>query len=121
MKICITTKGSQLDSPIDPTFGRAQTFLFIDSETQAIEAVVNTPGAHGAGVQAAQLMVEHGATVVLTGNVGPNAFQGLSAAGIAIHIGAKGTAQDALAAYEAGTLQSPAGPTSQGHGGGGRR
>lgn len=118
MKICITTKGSTLESPIDPTFGRAQTFLFVDSVTRETEAVVNAPGAHGAGVQAAQLMVEHGTAVILTGNVGPNAFQGLSAAGIDIYIGAKGTAQDALAAYEAGTLQTPTGPTSQRHGGG---
>jgi len=121
MKICITTKGSQLESPIDPVFGRAQNFLFVDSETRDISCVTNVPGAHGAGVQAAQLMVENGAMVVLTGSVGPNAFQGLNAAGIEICIGAKGTAQDALAAYEAGTLQSPTGPTSQGHGGGGRR
>lgn len=120
MITCITTKGSQLDSPIDPTFGRAQTFLLFDSETGAVEAVVNTPGAHGAGVQAAQLMVEHGVDLVLTGNVGPNAFQGLTAAGIGIFIGAKGTAQDALDAHVAGVLQSPTGPTSQGHGGGKR-
>lgn len=121
MKICITTKGNTLNAPIDPTFGRAQVFLFVDPETREVEAIANMPGAHGAGVQAAQMMVEHGAKTVLTGNVGPNAFQGLSAAGIAIYIGATGTAQDALAAYEAGTLQSPAGPTSRGHGGGGRR
>lgn len=120
MRVCITTKGKDLQDPIDPTFGRAQTFLLVDSETQEVEILENTPGAHGAGVQAAQLMADHGVEAVLTGNVGPNAYQGLTAAGIGIYVGAKGTAQDALAAYEAGTLKSTVGPTSQGHGGGQR-
>ena len=118
MKICVTAKGSQLSSPIDPTFGRAQVFLLVDSETRSVEVLANAPAAHGAGVQAAQLMVEHGVGVVVTGNVGPNAFQGLKAAGIRMHVGAQGTAQDALVDYETGKLQSPEGPTKQGHGGG---
>ena len=65
-------------------------------------------------------MVDKGIGTVLTGNVGPNAFQGLTAAGIQIYIGAKGSARDTLAAYEAGTLQTAGAPTSQGHGGGQR-
>ena len=118
MRICITTSGIDLDAQVDSVFGRARYFLLVDSETLETEAIENIPGAHGAGVQAAQTMVDKSVGTVLTGNVGPNAFQGLSAAGIQIHIGAKGTARDALAAYKAGTLQTAGGPTSQGHGGG---
>lgn len=118
MKLCITARGTTLDAAIDPTFGRTQYFLFVDSENGAIEAIQNEPGAHGAGVQAAQRMVDNGVGQVITGNVGPNAFQGLTAAGIRIATGAEGTAQDALNAYNAGLLNVTAGPTSQGHGGG---
>ena len=121
MKICITTSGTDLDAQVDSVFGRARYFLLVDSETLEAEAVENTPSAHGAGVQAAQIMVDKAVGAVLTGNVGPNAFQGLTAAGIQIYIGAKGTARDALAAYKAGTLQATSGPTSQGHGGGRQR
>lgn len=120
MRICITTNGTNLDAQVDSVFGRARYFLLVDSETLEVEAVENVPGAHGAGVQAAQMMVDKGVGTVLTGNVGPNAFQGLTAAGIQIYIGAKGSARDALKAYEAGTLQTVSGPTSQGHRGGGR-
>lgn len=118
MRICVTTTGTNLDAQIDSVFGRARYFLLVDSETLETEAIKNVPGAHGAGVQAAQMMVDKAAGVVLTGNVGPNAFQGLTVAGIQIYIGAKGTVRDALAAYKTGTLQTAGGPTSQGHGGG---
>lgn len=120
VRICITTSGTNLDAQVDSVFGRARYFLLVDSETLEAEAVENVPGAHGAGVQAAQIMGDKAVGTVLTGNVGPNAFQGLTAAGIQIYIGAKGTARDALAAYKAGTLQTAGGPTSQGHGGGRR-
>ena len=120
MKICITTTGTDLDAQVDAVFGRARYFLLVDSKTLEVEAVENVPSAHGAGVQAAQIMVDKAVASVLTGNVGPNAFQGLTAAGIQIYIGAKGTAREALAAYESGALQATGGPTSQGHGGRGR-
>ena len=120
MKLCITASAANLDAQVDSVFGRARYFLLVDSETLEVDAIENVPSAHGAGVQAAQTMVDKAVGAVLTGNVGPNAFQGLSAAGIQIYIGAKGTARDALAAYEAGSLESPGGPTSRGHGGGQR-
>lgn len=117
VKICITTIGKDLDAQVDPVFGRARYFLFVDSESLETEVAENVPGAHGAGVQAAQTMVSKGVGTLVTGNIGPNAFQGLTAAGIEMYIGAKGTAREALAAYKAGELQSPTAPTSRGHGG----
>jgi len=117
MNICITSTGADLEAPVDQTFGRARYFLFVDSETRETEAVENTPGAHGAGVQAAQLLSERGAGVLITGNVGPNAYQGLRAAGIKIFTGAKGTARQALSDYEAGVLSKTDMPTRAGHGG----
>jgi len=49
MTICITSSGQELDAPVNPSFGRAPYFLFVDPETRTVEAVKNTPGAHGAG------------------------------------------------------------------------
>jgi len=119
MTICITATGRDLDATVDPRFGRARYFAFVDPDKETIEVHENAPGAHGAGVQAAQLLVSKGATTLVTGSVGPNAFQGLSAAGIAIYTGASGTLREALAAYKAGTLTQTAGPTGRPHGGGG--
>lgn len=118
MKLCITAKGKDLESLVDPHFGRARYFLLIDPQTLAARPIENAPSAHGAGVQASQLMADQDVGAVLTGSVGPNAYQSLNAAGIAIHIGIVGTARDALAAYLSGTLATVAGPSSQGHGGG---
>lgn len=61
MTICITSSGQELDAPVNPSFGRAPYFLFVEPETFAVEAVQNTPGAHGAGVQAAQTVASKGA------------------------------------------------------------
>ena len=118
--ICITASDAKLESPVNPSFGRAPYFLFVDPETLKVEAVENTPGAHGAGVQAAQTVASKGAVVVITGNVGPNAYHGLSAAGIEIYVGAEGTAKQALDDYRAGRLSRTEAPTGTRHGGGQR-
>jgi len=123
MKICITARGDGFTAEVDPTFGRAAYFLFIDTDTlaserPALEAVANVPGAHGAGVQAAQTVAEKGATVVITGSVGPNAYQGLTAAGIEIYTGAQGTVREALADFQAGKLTHSSEATGARHGGG---
>ena len=125
MTICITARGEGLNAEVDPTFGRAAYFLFIDPEavtpeTLITETVRNVPGAHGAGVQAAQTVAAKKASAVITGSVGPNAYQGLSAAGIKIYTGAKGTIKEALEDYRAGRLTDATGATGARHGGGRR-
>ena len=120
MKLCITSAGRDLEADVHPSFGRAPYFLFVDSGSSGVDAVENRPGAHGAGVQAAQTVANRGAGAVITGNVGPNAFQGLAAAGITIYVGARGTGRDALEAYRSGTLRQAAAPTGRAHQGGPR-
>jgi predicted Fe-Mo cluster-binding NifX family protein len=120
MKICVTAAGTEWSAATQPNFGRVPYFLLIDSETEAIEAVANHAGAHGAGVQAAQIVSEQGAAVVVTGSVGPNAFQGLDAAGIGVYVGASGTVREAYDAYRAGHLQRAAMATRMAHRGGRR-
>ena len=112
MKICITSKGKTLDSKIDPRFGRCQNFIFFDIDTGNFEAQENANAQFqgGAGIQSAQLVSSKGATSVLTGNVGPNAFEILSKAGIEIYTNVSGTIKEAIEAYKGGKLkltQSP--------------
>jgi predicted Fe-Mo cluster-binding NifX family protein len=121
-KICVTAISDTLDSQVDQRFGRCQYFLFIDSETMKSKAISNESSyaAHGAGIQAAQTVANNGANVVITGNVGPNAFRVLSAAGVKIVTGASGSVRDAIEKYKHGQLQEISGPTVGGHLGTGR-
>ncbi len=86
-RIAVSSEGSELDSRVDPRFGRAAGFLLVDPETLSAEYLDNRGAqslGQGAGIQAAELLSRHGVTIVLTGYVGPKAFQALSAAGIRI-------------------------------------
>ena len=97
---------------MSPRFGRCPYFLIIDTETQKVETVENTgvQVAHGAGVSAAQIITDSGCEVVITGNVGPNAFYALNAGGIKIFVSPPGkTCEQALKAYNDGDLEELAG------------
>jgi len=119
MKICVTAMGKDLDAEVDPRFGRCQYFIFVDTDTMAFDAVENTaiaaPG--GAGIQAAQTVVNKGADVLISGNIGPNAFQVLSTAGVKVATGAYGTVREAIEMYKSGKLNLSGGSTVGAHAG----
>ncbi len=86
MKIAVSSMGNNIDSSIDPRFGRAQWFLIVDSETNEHLAVANASAElnQGAGIQTAQMLKNHDVSVVITGHIGPNAFTALSSANISM-------------------------------------
>ncbi|MDA3734056.1 NifB/NifX family molybdenum-iron cluster-binding protein [Niameybacter massiliensis] len=69
------------------SFGRTPSFLFIDTATNHKEYVeneaVNAPG--GAGIQAAQFIVDTGADILLTPRCGENAAKVLQAANVKMY------------------------------------
>lgn len=118
MKIAITAKGKTLDSELDPRFGRAGYFLLVDPETLSLEVVENRQNLglpRGAGIQAAQTLVEHGAQALITGNCGPKAFKVLEAAKIPVAVGFSGTVREALRQYQENKLSYAQGPNVEGH------
>jgi predicted Fe-Mo cluster-binding NifX family protein len=117
MKICVSASSDSLDANVDPRFGRCPYFVVVDSETMEFTVVSNdsTNAAHGAGIQAAQTVANMGAKVVITGNVGPNAFNVLSATGIKIVTGVSGSIRDAVEKYKSGQLKETGNPTVGGH------
>jgi predicted DNA-binding protein (UPF0251 family)/predicted Fe-Mo cluster-binding NifX family protein len=85
--IAITSEGPTLEDLVDPRFGRAAGFIIIDPQTLAFDYVENGEAqvrAQGAGIQAAETVARRGVTAILTGYVGPKAFQALAAAGIRV-------------------------------------
>ena len=107
MKIAFTSKSNNLESEIDPRFGRCSYFLIVDTDTMSFVCLSNESAmaSGGAGIQAAQNVAKTGAEVVVTGNMGPNAFQTLSAAGIRVFTGANGTVKEAIEKYKKGELK----------------
>lgn len=122
MKICVTASGSTLDAPVDPRFGRATYFIIVDPETMAFKAVPNAAAGAmgGAGIQAAQTITREAVDVLITGNVGPNAFQALASTGTKIAVGAYGTVREVIEKYKKGELTETRAPTVEGHFGRGR-
>ena len=116
-KICITSQGDNLDSGVDPRFGRCQFFIIANAETLEFEAIQNPnlDAMGGAGIQSGQLIINKDVKVVLTGNVGPNAFQTLKAAGIEVITGLSGSIREIIEKYNKGELKSTQGPSVDSH------
>ena len=119
MKIAVTATGPNLDSPVDPRFGRCQYFIFVDSDSLQFEAIENenVMASGGAGIQSAQFVAQKGAEAVITGNLGPNASAALSASGMRVFLGATGTVREAIQMFKNGQLQEAFGPSVQAHSG----
>ncbi len=104
MKIAIPVDDNQRGTGVCVSFGRAPYFLTLEGET--LEFVAN-PGAEaegGAGIVAAQAVVDSGATVLLTVRCGQNAADVFGEAGVTVYKTIKGTALENAKAYEAGEL-----------------
>lgn len=119
MKAVVSAQGETLDAAASPVFGRCPTYLIVDTETMEFSAVANPAMSQGggAGIQAAQFVVNHGAQAVLTGNLGPNAFDVLQAAGVPGYLVQAGTVRQAVEAYKAGRLQPMGGANVAAHAG----
>ncbi len=122
MKVVVTSQGPNLDSPVDPRFGRAPYYIFADTETLQYEALENpyVQALSGAGIQAAQFVANKGTEVLLTGSCGPNAFQVLQTAGIKVVVGVVGTVREAIERFKRGELQPTYQPNVPSHFGMGR-
>jgi predicted Fe-Mo cluster-binding NifX family protein len=117
VKIGVSASGNTLEALVDPRFGRCTYFVLVDSDSMQFEAVPNLAAASGsgAGIQAAQTMASKQVQVLITGNVGPNAFQALSAAEISVITGASGKVREAIEKYKKGLLSETREPTVRGH------
>jgi predicted Fe-Mo cluster-binding NifX family protein len=128
MKICVTARtpidsNSEpqrlLNSQVDPRFGRCESFVIINMENMNMEVIPNSSAqtAHGAGVQAAQTIANQNVEIVITGKVGPNAYEVLSMSGIKIMTGAVGTIGQVIEQYKSGQLQDSKHPNVSNHSG----
>jgi len=116
MKVAVTAKGILLESEVDPRFGRAPYILIVDTETMTFEAVDNGDNVNafkGAGIQAATMVADKGAAVLMTGYCGPKAFATLQAAGVKVVSDVSGKVREAVAALKAGTISYSTAPNKE--------
>ena len=113
MKICVTSEGNTLESKVDPRFGRCKYFIIAETDDLSFKAMenANMAAAGGAGIQSGQRIAGEKVKAVITGNVGPNAFQTLKAAGIDMITGVSGTVKEAVEKYKKGELKPTDNPS----------
>jgi predicted Fe-Mo cluster-binding NifX family protein len=111
MKICISSTGKSSKDSMDELFGRCKYFAIYDTETKEYNFIDNAglQAEQGAGIKAAQLIVEQNVSVMISGRVGPNAVEVLAAAGIEIYGGKIESIEACIVSWEKGELSKMVG------------
>lgn len=107
MKIAVSSLGPSLDDKVDERFGRAAYLLIVDDDTldvQAVDNSANRDALQGSGLGAAEIVNEHGATLVITGHLGPKAFSALKRCDISGYDGTGMTVREAVERQRSGRL-----------------
>ena len=118
MKIAITSSGNDLDKEIDLRFGRAKGFIIYDLENDSfefIDNIQNLEATQGAGIQAAQNVVNKDVEAVITGHCGPKAFKVLSTSDVKIYTVSEGKINEVIEKFKNGELQEASSADVEGH------
>ena len=106
MKIAIPVDEKSLDSNVCVSFGRTPYFLIYDVDTKESVFLDNSAAAStgGAGIKAAQTIVDNKANVLLTPRCGENAAEVLKSADIEIFKTTSASVKDNIDAFIDGKL-----------------
>ena len=106
MKVAVSSTGKDLNSQVDPHFGRCGFYMIVETDDMSFQSFDNENRASsgGAGIQAAGFLSSQGVKAVLTGNCGPNAMKTFSAAGVLVFTGITGTVAEAVEQFKHGSL-----------------
>ncbi|THB63169.1 MAG: dinitrogenase iron-molybdenum cofactor biosynthesis protein [Desulfovibrio sp.] len=119
MKVAISCQGQDATGALDPRFGRAAGFIIHDTDSGEQSYLSNDENmalSQGAGIQAAMHVSSAGAQAVITGHVGPKAFQALAKGNIAVYLAPQGgTVAQALDEFDRGNLAQAEAPNVEGH------
>ena len=121
MKIALSSSGKDLDSTLDLRFGRCPYFIIYDLDTEEFTTAENkgAQASGGAGIAAAQQLIDESIEGVITSKVGPNAHELLVDSNIKIYEGKNIPGKLLIESYKKGDLEEikESGPA---HHGGGR-
>ena len=108
MKVAIPVDSQAFDGAVAENFGRSANFLIYDTDTRAISYIDNSAimSQGGAGIKAAQMVIDQGVEALITPRCGENAVKVLNAAGVKMFQSISGTAQENLEAFTEERLSS---------------
>ena len=108
MKVAVSSTGKDLNSQLDPRFGRCGYFIIVETDDMSFEAFANENVGlgGGAGIQSAAFVASKGVKAVLTGNCGPKAMQTFSAGGLEVFTGHAGTVGEVVERFKQGSMKS---------------
>lgn len=122
MKIALSSSGKTLEDNLDLRFGRCKYFLIYDTETEELVTLENQAqyAGGGAGIAAAQQIIDESVEVLITGHLGPNAFDMLIDSGIKAYKGYSIPSCYLIEKYNKGELKEikEAGPSYKNRGNG---
>ncbi|MCD4675598.1 MAG: NifB/NifX family molybdenum-iron cluster-binding protein [Desulfobacula sp.] len=113
MKVGVSSTGKDINSQIDPRFGRCAYFMIIQTDDMSVDVVENEFKSlgGGAGIQAANFIHSKDVETVLTGNCGPNAMNVFSECKIDVVTGQTGLIKDVVEKFKNGDLTPSVNPT----------
>lgn len=87
MRIAVSVTGKDKNSLLDVRFGRCNYFKIFDMESNEENNIQNKGqlSGGGAGIAAAEQIIDEKVDVVITGNVGPNAYKLLDGSDIKVY------------------------------------
>jgi len=111
-RIAIPATKKEPEADIDQRFARAPYITIFDEATNQFEFYENKEAeVHGAGPKMVQFLADKKVDVLITANVGTNAYEALRMAGIEVYLFKKGTVKEALKAFKEGKLPKISEPT----------
>ena len=124
MNVAVTSMGNSLDSEVSSVFGRCPYFMIVSVENGEVtgDSPVENPAKNdrGSGIKAAQFIANNEVEVLISGSVGPNAFDILKQVGIKVYKLKPGTVRDNLKLLDENQLEEITMPVTGGPGAGGR-
>lgn len=117
MKIAMPVDEQRVDTTICISFGRTPYFLIYDTEDKTTTFVDNSAAASsqgGAGIKAAQVIVDHKVEALLTPRCGENAAEVFNGANVKLFKTTSTNIQEMIQTFESGHL-APLTEISVGH------
>ncbi len=102
MKIAVSAERQAVDSPLSSRLGRRLFFVIYDSTEDSVQIIPNTYVGQipGAGINAAQRMLNFSVRVALTSNLGSNVFKILTEKEIKVFKTNSGNSAHAISQYQ---------------------